>query len=141
MSDSVEVVAKVAPFKDGKMLMGKRRDDKKWCFPGGHLGKGESPEDGAQRELLEETGLATDGVEHLATKHVKDGKVRVHAFRAEVLGEPDSSEDPDAEFSEFRWIDPDSVPSEISKNLHSKNDVLLELLGKPARWSSMTEAA
>lgn len=141
MSDKTKVVSKVAAFKDGKMLMGKRRDDKKWCFPGGHCNDGEAPDDGAVRELAEETGLVTDSVEPVVSKTVKDGKVKVHGFRAEVLGNPDSSDDPDSEFIEFRWVSPDAVPSEIANNLHSKPDVLLDALGKPEAWSKMTVAA
>lgn len=133
----MKTVAKIAPMKDGKMLMGLRRDDKRWCFPGGHLDRGESPNDGAARELFEETGLQGDDFELLETKDVKDGKVRVHAFTANVDGEPDASDDPDAEFTRFKWVNPLQVPPEIRNNLHSNPDVLLDLLAPRHAWSDL----
>lgn len=136
-----KAVAKIAPFKGGKMLMGLRRDDKKWCFPGGHLNSGEHPDDGAKRELMEETGLSTDEYKRIATEDVKDGAVRVHAYVAIVTDEPDAGDDPDAEFVRFQWVDPTRVPAEIRKNLHSNPDVLLDLLAPKHAWSDLMEAA
>lgn len=136
-----ETVAKVAAFKNGRMLMGLRNDDGKWCFPGGHLDAGESPEAGAERELLEETGLSADSLELLTSEDVKDGKVRVHAFVAQVDGEPDSELDPDGEFARFKWVDPAAVPPDVRKNLHSNPDLLLDLLAPEHGYSGLMEDA
>ncbi len=46
--------------KDGKVLMGLRKGNHAtgtWCCPGGHLEMGESWEECARREVLEECGL------------------------------------------------------------------------------------
>ncbi len=41
---------------EGKLLLGKRKDGR-WCIPCGHVEWGESVEEAAIRETLEETGL------------------------------------------------------------------------------------
>jgi len=52
-------------FKNGEFLMGRRRNahgDGTWSIPGGHLEFGESFEDTAKREVLEETGLVIKNI-------------------------------------------------------------------------------
>lgn len=41
----------------GKILLQKRADDYTWCVPGGSMELGETAEEAARREFLEETGL------------------------------------------------------------------------------------
>jgi ADP-ribose pyrophosphatase YjhB (NUDIX family) len=43
--------------EEGRLLVMRRADNGKWCLPAGWLDPGESPEDGAVREVREETGL------------------------------------------------------------------------------------
>ncbi len=61
MSDSrPKVGVGVCVVKDGKVLLGQRLNahgEGSWSFPGGHLEFGESWEECARREVLEETGL------------------------------------------------------------------------------------
>lgn len=51
--------------KGNKVLVGKRKDiagHNMWGFPGGHLEFGETPEQGAKREVFEETNLQIKNV-------------------------------------------------------------------------------
>lgn len=48
--------AGVAIIDDGKILLVRRSDDGSWCLPGGRVDFGETIEDAARRECLEETG-------------------------------------------------------------------------------------
>lgn len=45
-----------------QVLMLRRNDNGRWCFPGGAVDIGENTEDSACRELLEETGLSVEEV-------------------------------------------------------------------------------
>lgn len=138
-------VAAVAAFRDGKFLMGKRNDDGKWCCPGGHMEAGESPNAAAARELMEEAGLSPIGMlRPLDRKAVKNGEIHVHAFEADVDGEPSNESDPDDEFSEFRWVDPAAMPDDVMRNLHNEPDVVLVALdarGRPWAPFDAAEAA
>src|SRR5947209_504762 len=55
-------------WRDGKFIMGQRRGShgaNTWSIPGGHLEFGESWEEAAMREVLEETGMEIDNVRFL----------------------------------------------------------------------------
>lgn len=58
--DRPKVGIGVIVLKDNKMPLGRRKGshgEGSWTFPGGHLEFGESFEDCARREVLEETGM------------------------------------------------------------------------------------
>jgi ADP-ribose pyrophosphatase YjhB (NUDIX family) len=46
-----------AVFRNGKILLIRRSDDRTWALPGGMLEVGESPAQGVERELWEEAGV------------------------------------------------------------------------------------
>ena len=112
-------------LKDNKVLLGKRHDDPEkadselhgegtWTMPGGKLEFGESFEQAASRETLEETGLKAD------TKNLKiislsnDIKANAHFVTVGFLctefeGEPKVME-PD-EITKWDWFDLDNLPT------------------------------
>ena len=129
-------VSVIAVIKDGKMLMGRRRDNNKWTNAGGHLNPGEKPLDGAVRELEEETGIkvAPEDLTFLKTiKNPKNGYT-VHGYKYEPTGKVTTSmkEDPDAEVYRWRFVDTTTIPD---KELHvprSEGNVILSEIEKTA---------
>ena len=53
----------VIVVQDRMILLQKRADTGDWGYPGGYLEPGETPEQSAARELLEETGLVANHLE------------------------------------------------------------------------------
>lgn len=83
-----------------------------WCFPGGGLEAGESPRQGAVRELAEETGIEVraDELHDLGEFEVEspNGWFRYHAFAA-----PTELGDGDVDCQEGRqivFVDPATIP-------------------------------
>jgi ADP-ribose pyrophosphatase YjhB (NUDIX family) len=111
--------------KDGKVLLGHRHDDPekassllngagKWTMPGGKLHFGESFEEGARREVLEETGLKLNKMKVMCvnndvieTAHFVTVSLYCEDFSGEVkVMEPD-------EITEWKWFDLDDLPKPL----------------------------
>jgi 8-oxo-dGTP diphosphatase len=105
-------------FKDDKVLLGKRKGahgSGDWAPPGGHLEFGESIEDCAKRELLEEAGLQAVSVKTSGwTNDVIDGNKHYITFFAVVdqfEGKPELLEPHKCE--EWQWFSIDALPSPL----------------------------
>jgi 8-oxo-dGTP diphosphatase len=114
----------VALVRDGKVLLGHRHDDPEkagsllhgegtWTVPGGKLDFGESLEDGACRETLEEIGIKIDPnklkLVSVGNERVPDAHFVTIGFVCEDFsGEPKVME-PD-EITEWRWFDLNDLP-------------------------------
>ena len=133
-------VAAIAILKDGKMLMGKRKDNGKWTQPGGHLNEGEDPVTGALREVQEETGLTLtpSQISHLntkiVTKHGGGGKIKVYGYKVALGGSTQTTmrEDPDDEVHRWVWVNIFGKKNpEIFNNLHVplKDNIIMQELG------------
>lgn len=112
-------------LKDGKVLLGKRNEDPEkadsllhgegtWTLPGGKLEFGESFEQGAKREIEEETGLKANKLEVICVTNdiVSDAHfVTVGLLCTEFEGEPAATE-PD-EIVEWKWFMLNQLPSPV----------------------------
>ncbi len=112
-------------LRDGKLLLGKRHDGPgkassllngagTWTMLGGKLDFGETFEEGAKREVLEETGISLHKVDAICvnqdiieTAHF----ITIGLFSDSFSGEPIAME-PD-EITQWRWFDLNNLPSLI----------------------------
>lgn len=117
---SISVSANVLPFRDGKVLMGLRKNavgEGEWGFIGGHVEFGEGIEDCAKRELAEETGLQVQELEYLGVINQPgqpgSGKHYIHfIFKVDnPQGEPQNLE-PDL-CGELKWFALNEIPDNL----------------------------
>jgi len=105
-------------FKDGKILMGKRKGshgEGEYAFPGGHLEYMESFEECARRETLEECGLKIKNIRFNCVSNVTSHKPK-HYVHIGLVADWESGEaqvlEPDKRES-WEWFSMDNLPSPI----------------------------
>ncbi len=102
----------VMVFKDGKVLIGKRKSEHgngEWAWPGGHLEHLESIEQCARRETREETGIEIKNVRFLRllnmTQYAPKHYVDIGLIADWESGEPQVLEPEIVEKWEWRSLD------------------------------------
>ncbi len=108
---------------NGRVLLLRKTDERRWCLPKGGVEEGEEPEEAALREIREETGLYCHLAGHLmdiryryywSTDDVNYDKT-VKYYLAEVVG---GSMKLERGFDRFRWCS----EKEALRLLHYEND-------------------
>ena len=116
------VGAGIYVYKDGKVLLQRRKDNQMWGSNGGAVDIGERVEDTAIRELYEEAGLIAHDLELLGVfsgenmfftypngdeAYIISIAYICRNFSGELLPDPD-------EVTELKWFDIDDLPENIS---------------------------
>lgn len=106
--------------KDGKYLLvqeAKKKCFKKWNFPAGHLDFNESLEQGAIREIKEETGcdVKLDGVCYIANRILDDDLFVMIVFNAKLIKE--SIKFDEEEILDVKWFDYDEIVNKMDNML------------------------
>ncbi len=105
-------------FKDGKILLGKRKGSHgagEYCAPGGHLEYMESFESCAKRETLEECGLKIKNIRFQFLANIKTYAPK-HYAHIELLADWESGEPKVLEpekCESWDWYDLDKLPEPI----------------------------
>lgn len=117
-NSQIQVGIGVLVFKNGKVLLTKRKGSHgagEYGGPGGHLEYGESFEECAVRECLEETGIKIQNIRFLCLSNIKkyDSKHYVDVgFAADwKSGEPEVLEPEKAE--SWNWYSLDNLPKPL----------------------------
>jgi 8-oxo-dGTP pyrophosphatase MutT (NUDIX family) len=112
----------VIVVKDEMILLQKRADTGDWGYPGGYLEPGETPEEAAARELLEETGLSANNLqlygvfagENRHFTYPNGHEVYVVDVVYICSDFTPSGVSPDDEVLEVRWFPFSDLPEQIS---------------------------
>lgn len=114
--NSVRPATAAAIVRNGKLLMLKRKDNKKWTVPGGTLELNESLNNCMIREINEETGLDVEIVDIIGTYtdpeiviEYSDGEVRREFTILYYCKEKGGSVLLDEESEEFIWVPLDKL--------------------------------
>ena len=117
-------VADAAIIDDtGRMLLIRRADTGLWALPGGSLDVGETPAQGAVREALEESGVASTAVKLAGVWDSRycGGSARHHLYQFVILCRP-LADQPTAPTSHAHevlgagWFGETELPAEIDPN-------------------------
>ena len=123
--------------KNGKYLLvqeAKKKCYKKWNFPAGHLDFNESLEQGAIREIKEETGcdVELNGVCYIANRILEDDLFVMIVFNAKLIKE--NIEYDKEEILNVKWFDYDEIVNKmddklrgsyVKKAVYNKNNKLI----------------
>ena len=97
--------------EDGEFLL-MRRDPRKDIYPGcweasagGSALAGETPEEAARREMLEETGLSTDGLELIGITRKPRSRSVIYAYLGVVNCAKDAVRLQEGETVDWQWLE------------------------------------
>lgn len=96
-----------------------------WCFPGGHVEKGETSKRAIRRELAEELGIEAEPIVRVGAVRVDESNYILAVWRVRHAG--GELRLAPSEIAEVRWLTPSQIRA-LCPVLPS-NDRVLEMLG------------
>ena len=114
----VQIGLGVILIREGKILLGKRKSEHEegtWCAPGGHIEYGETWQECAIRETLEETGLHISNVRLASvTNDLFDtGKHYVTIMACADIGDEEPKVMEPDKCERWDWFDWDDLPEPL----------------------------
>ncbi|MFJ1647968.1 NUDIX hydrolase [Streptomyces sp. NPDC088258] len=104
---------------DGRVLMIRRRvkeGELMWQFPAGAIESGETAEEAAVRETLEEAGLTVEAIKLLGERvHPKTGRLMSYTACERLSGEAIVGDE--EEISEVAWVKHSEIPEYVPYGL------------------------
>ena len=118
--------------EDGEILMLQRTDNdtlepSKFCFAGGKIEAGETPEEAGIRELEEETGIKVDALEPIKTFENEDGSSS-HYFKTKI--NDDQFVKIGDEHQGIKWVKPEEL-TEMPDVIFNNNERFVEVCAMP----------
>lgn len=115
--DSPQVAVGAIVVRDNKVLLVKRSQSPGqglWAIPGGRVELGETLQQAAEREILEETGLKIRAGDPLYTFEVIEpddvGRIQFHYVIVDLMADYLGGEiNPNDDVSEARWVTPEEL--------------------------------
>jgi ADP-ribose pyrophosphatase len=116
--DRPRVAVGAIVFKDGRILLVQRGQppaEGYWAIPGGSIEIGETLQEAAQREILEETGVSIQARDPVFTFDVierdPNGVVRFHYVVVDLMADyVDGTPQPAGDAAGARWVSPAELP-------------------------------
>lgn len=110
----------VMVFKDGKILIGKRKETAshgplEYSFPGGHIEHGESFKEAIERETLEEAGIKIKNIKFISVANI-DAYMGHQTILASFVADWESGEPTDfshENIGEWQWCDMGNLPEPL----------------------------
>jgi 8-oxo-dGTP diphosphatase len=116
--DTVQAAGGVVYRRDGdgslEVLLVHRPRYDDWTLPKGKLHRGESHEDGALREVEEETGIRCELGRELPSSRYRDQKGRPKVVRYWTMRPLDGAFEPHHEVDDARWLPLDDADAELT---------------------------
>jgi 8-oxo-dGTP diphosphatase len=115
--DSPQIAVGAIVVRDNKVLLVKRSQSPGqglWAIPGGRVELGETLQQAAEREILEETGLKIRAGDALYTFEVIEpddvGRIQFHYVIVDLMADYLGGEiNPSDDVSEARWVTPEEL--------------------------------